>query len=144
MWTQNLRTCGAGDLGLELLGRAGPDESPPAVRARVGEMGLVVLGDLLCRRRRAVAVLTVGVARLAAGRLRVGLGRAFAERGGLSLAGADGLVQLPGQFGDLGREFGNLFGECPTAGTRGLVHAAIVVMWVTSSRPARNRAGARR
>ncbi len=32
---------GAGDLGRELLGRAGLDESPPAVRAGIGEVGLV-------------------------------------------------------------------------------------------------------
>jgi hypothetical protein len=45
----------------------------------------------------------------------------------LSLAGARRLVQLPGQFSDLGRKFGNLLGEPPAAGARELVHAAIVV-----------------
>ena len=116
----------AGDLGLELVGRAGLDEAAPAVRAGVGEVGLVALGDLFGRRRRAVAVGAVGVARLAAGRLRVGLGRPLAERGGLPLAGAEGVVELPGQLGDLGFEFGDTLEEFPAAGTRGLVHAAIV------------------
>jgi hypothetical protein len=37
----------AGDVGLELVGRAGLDEAAPAVRAGVGEWGLVALGDLL-------------------------------------------------------------------------------------------------
>ena len=128
MWTRNLRTSGcAGDLGLELVGRAGLDEAAPAVRAGVGQVGLVALGDLFGRRRRAVAVRAVGVARLAAGRLRVGLGRPLAERGGLPLAGAEGVVELPGQLGDLGFEFGDTLEEFPAAGTRGLVHAAIVV-----------------
>jgi hypothetical protein len=94
--------------------------------------------------RRARTVLTVRTVRLAPGRLRVGLGRAFAERGGLALAGANGLVQLPGQFRDLGREFGNLFGEIPAPEIRGLVHVAIVVKWTTSSRSDRSRVGARR
>ena len=130
-------TCGsaaAGDLGLELVGRAGLDEAAPAVRAGVGQVGLVALGDLFGRRWRAVAVLAVGVARLAAGRLRVGLGRTFAERGGLSLAGADSVVEPPGQLGDLGFEFGDAMEEIPTAGTRGFVHDAIVAT-AGSSRP---------
>ena len=116
----------AGDLGLELVGRAGLDEAAPAVRAGVGQVGLVALGDLFGWRRRAVAVGAVGVARLAAGRLRVGLGRPLAERGGLPLAGAEGVVEPPGQLGDLGFEFGDTLEEFPAAGTRGLVHAAIV------------------
>ncbi len=105
----------AWDLGLELFGRAGLDEPAPAVRARVGEVGLVALGDLFGWGRRAVTVLAVDIARLAAGWLRVRLGRALAERSGLPLAGARGLVQPPGQFGDLGREFGDLLGEVPGA-----------------------------
>jgi hypothetical protein len=116
---------GRGDLGLERVGRAGLDEAAPAVRARVGPRPLVALGGLLGR-RRAVAVGAVGVARLAAGRLRVGLGRPLAERSGLTLAGARGLVRPPGQLGDLGREFGNLLGEFPATGARGLAHAAIL------------------
>lgn len=85
-----------------------------------------------------MAVLAVGVARLAAGGLRFGLGRTFAERGSPALAGAHRLVQLPGQFGGLGCEFGSPFGEFPAAGTRGLVHAAIVVKEATSSRSDRS------
>ena len=116
----------AGDLGLELLRRAGLDEAAPTVGAGVGEAGLVALGELLGRRWRAVAVLAVGVARLATGRLRVGLGRPLAERGGLPLPGAQSLVELPGQLRDLGFEFGDALEEFPTAGTRRFVHAAIV------------------
>jgi hypothetical protein len=96
----------ARDVSLERVGGAGLDEVPLAVRA---------LGDLLGRRWRAVPVGAVGIAGLAAGCFGIGLGRAFAERGGLTLAGANGLIQLPGQFGDLGCAFGNLFGEFPTA-----------------------------
>src|SRR6516162_3087437 len=87
----------------------------------------MALGDLLGWGRRAVAVLAVGVAGLAAGRPRVGLGRPLAERGGLPLAGADGLVELPGQLRDPGFEFGDTLEEFPAPGTRDLFHAAIVV-----------------
>ena len=59
-------------------------------------MRLVALGDRLGRRWWAVTVLAVGVARLAAGRLWVGLRWTLAERGGLSLACARGLVQPQG------------------------------------------------
>jgi hypothetical protein len=39
---------------------------------------------------------------------------------------AQRVVEPPGQLGDLGFEFGNTLEEFPTAGTRGLVHDAIV------------------
>jgi hypothetical protein len=64
----------------------------------------------------------VGVARLAAGGLRVGLGRTLAEWGGLTLAGAEGVVEPPGQLGDPGFEVGDTQEEFPAVGTRGLVH----------------------
>jgi hypothetical protein len=96
------------------------------MRARVRQMRLVALGDLLGRRWRAVPVGAVGVARLAAGRLGVGFRRTLAERGGLSLAGAQHVVEPRRQLGDLGFEFGNTLEEFPTAGTRGLVHDTIV------------------
>ena len=83
----------AWDVGLELVGGAGLDEAAPAVRAGVGEAGVVALGALVGRRRGPVAVGAVGGAGLAAGGLRVGLGRALAERGGLPLAGATGVVE---------------------------------------------------
>ena len=121
----------AGDVGLELVGRAGLDEAAAAVRAGVGQAGLVALGDLLGRGRRAVAVPAVGVARLAAGRLGIGLGRPLAEGCGLTLPGADGLLQLPGQLGDPGFELGHTVEEVPTARTRGLDHAAIVLTGTT-------------
>lgn len=86
----------------------------------------MALCDLL-RRSRAVAVLAVDITRLAAGRLRVGPGRALAERGGLTLAGAQCVVEFPGQLRDLGFEFGDTLEEFPTAGTRRFVHDAIVL-----------------
>ena len=117
----------ARDLGLELVGRAGLDEAAPAVRTHIGKLGLVALGDRF-RWRWSVAVGAVGVARLAAGRLRVGLGRALAERSGLTLAGAERVIELPGQLRDLGFEFGDTLEKFPATGTRGLVHGAIVGM----------------
>ena len=116
----------AGDLGLELVNRAGLDEATAAVGAGVGQVRLVALGDLIELGRWTVAVLAVGIAGLAAGRLRVGLGRPLAERGGLPLPGAEGILQLPGQLRDPGFEFGDTLEEFPTAGTRGLVHDTIV------------------
>ena len=78
-----------------------------------------------------MAVLAVGVAGLAAGCLGVGLGRPLAKRRGLTFAGAEGLLEFAGQFGDPSFEFGHTLEECPTAGTSGFVHAANV----TSSPP---------
>ena len=49
----------------------------------------------------------MNLARLAAGRLRIGFGWAFAERGRLSLAGADGVFESLGQFDDPSFEFGD-------------------------------------
>jgi hypothetical protein len=103
------------------------------VRAGVGQVGVVALRDLLGWRRRAVAVGTVSVARLAAGRFRVGPGRTLAERGGLPLAGAQGVVEPPGQLRDPGFEFGDSLEELPAAGTRRLVHATIVVTEASDS-----------
>jgi hypothetical protein len=57
----------AGGVGLELVGRAGLDQAAPAVRAGVGQVPLVVLGDLSGWGRRAVAVLAVLVACFAPG-----------------------------------------------------------------------------
>ena len=92
--------------------------------ACVWEVRLVALGDLFGG--RAVAVLAVGVAGLTAGGLRVGLGRTLAERGGLPLAGAEGVVKVPGQLGDPGFEFGDLLDEFPTTGTGRFVHTAML------------------
>jgi hypothetical protein len=72
-----------------------------------------------------VAVGAVGVAGLAAGRLRVGLGRTFAEGCGLPLAGAECVLERPGQLGDPCFECGDTTEEFPAAGTRGLVHDGI-------------------
>ncbi len=125
----------ARDVGLELVGGAGLDEPARAVRAGVGEGGVVALGDLAGRRRGSMAVGAVGVARLAPGGFRVGLGRAFAERGGLPLARAEGVGERPGQLGDPGFECGDALEEFPAAGTRGLVHAGRVGNGLAISSP---------
>jgi hypothetical protein len=113
------------DLGLELLGYASLDESAPTVRASIGELGFVALGNWF-RWRWSVAVGAVSVARLATGCFRIGLGWSFAKRSPLAFAGADGLFQLPSQFRDLSSEFGNLFVEFPATGTRRLVHTEML------------------
>ena len=69
------------------------------------------------------AVLVTG---FATGRFRVGLGRTFAERRGLTLTGANDLLELPLQLGVLRFESGDAFEKFPTTGTRGFVHAAII------------------
>ena len=65
------------------------------------------------------AVLFAG---LAAGRLRLELGRTLAEGRSLTLAGAERLVELPGQVGDLRAEFVQFLSEGHAAGTDGFVH----------------------
>ncbi len=82
-------------------------EFPRTVRARGREQGLVAL---VRRRlgRRAMAVSAVGIASLASGSFRLGLGRPFAEGRGLTFAGADGLVEPPRRIGDLGLKVGDL------------------------------------
>jgi hypothetical protein len=116
---------GAWDLGLELLGGAGLDERAAAVRARVGQWGLVTLGDR-SGRQRPVPMRAVCLPGLASGFFGAGLGRSLAKRSRLAFADACGLLQLPGQFGDPGFEFGQPLEVVPAAGTRGLVHAGIV------------------
>ena len=66
----------------------------------------------------------VCVTGLASGFLGVGLGRPLAERGRLTLADACGLLQLPGQLGDPGFEFGQTVEMVPATGTLQLIHAA--------------------
>jgi hypothetical protein len=116
----------AGDLGLELLGPCALDEAAPAVRAGVGERGLVAFADLLRRRRRAMAVPAVRRAGLAARRLGAGLGRPLAEGGGLPFAGTQGVLKAPAQFRDLGFEFGDALQKRLAAGTGRLFHTDMV------------------
>jgi hypothetical protein len=73
-----------------------------------------------------MAVGTVFVAGLAAGRFRMGFGRTFAERRRLPLAGAESLFELPGQFGILGFECGDAFREFAASGECGFVHPAML------------------
>ena len=112
----------AGNLGLELFGGSGFDERSMAVRAVVGEFRFEAFVNLVGRGRRAVAVGAVLFARFAAGRLRLGFGRTFAERRGLTLAGAERIAELPGEFGVLSLECGDAFGEFAASGARGFVH----------------------
>ena len=92
----------ARDLGLELLGAVGLDQAPRAVRAGVGQTGFVDLVDLVGRGWRPMAVLAMLVARFAPGALGVGLGRPFAEGGGLTLGGAAGLLKFRAEARHLG------------------------------------------
>jgi hypothetical protein len=117
----------ARNLGLELIGDAGFDKVALTVRAGIGEVGLMALGDLFGGRWRTVAMSAVFITRFATGRFRIHLGRTFAERSRLSLAGAKSLLESAGQLSDLGLEFSNLLEEFPTTGTRGFVHDSIVV-----------------
>jgi hypothetical protein len=116
----------ARDLGLELLGHGALDEAALTVGAGVGERGLVAFADLFRRWRGAMAVRAVRLAGLAARRLGIGLGRTLAERGGLPFAGAQGALEAPGQFRDLGFEFGDALEQRPTTGTGRLFHTAMV------------------
>jgi hypothetical protein len=117
-----------GDVGRILVGDGGLDDRPPAVRAGVGQRGVVAFIDLIGWRRRQMGVLPVGVPGLAAGRLGVGLGRPLAERRGLPLAGAEGLVAPPGQVSDLRPQGGDFDHQSPTARARRFVHASSVAI----------------
>jgi hypothetical protein len=114
------------DLGLELLGQAGFDEGAPAMRAGVGQRSLVTLADLFGSGRRPVAVTAVLGTGLATGTLRLGFGRPFAERSGLTLAGADSCLQASAQLAELSLEFSDLLLQGPTIRAGGFVHPAIV------------------
>ncbi len=84
----------ARDLDLELLGDVRLIERPAAIGAAVRQGRLMNLVDLIRGRRLAVGLGAVVLARLAT-RLATGrLGLALGERGGLTLAGAGGLVEL--------------------------------------------------
>jgi hypothetical protein len=74
-----------GDLGLVLRGNKGFADGAAAVWAGIRQGGLKGLVDLARQGGGAVAVAPVGLAGLAAGLLRLWLGRPFGERGGLTL-----------------------------------------------------------
>jgi hypothetical protein len=78
----------AWDLGLELFGDFAFDESPLAVGASGGEVGVMAFADLFRRRRWAMAVRAVSVAGFTTGSFGIGFGGPFAEGSGLSFAGA--------------------------------------------------------
>jgi hypothetical protein len=70
--------------------------------AGIGQKGFVGLVDPIRRRGRAMAVLAVPVAGLAAGAFGVGVGRPLAEGGGLAFGSAAGLVKFGAEARDLG------------------------------------------
>ena len=117
---------GAGNFGLELFGGAGFDDRSTAVRAGVREIRVVALVNLVGGRRRSVAVGAVLVAGFAAGRFGLGFGRTFAEQRGLTLPGAERVVELPAQFGVLAFGCGDSLSEFAANGTRGYVHNPIL------------------
>ncbi|MFO0803379.1 MAG: hypothetical protein U0791_09695 [Gemmataceae bacterium] len=111
------------DFGLELFGGAGFDERLlVTMRAGVGKFRLVTFVNLVGRGRRAMAVGAVLFAGFAAGRLRFELGRTFAERRGLTLPGAQGVIELPRQIGDPRVECVHFLSECHAAKASGFVH----------------------
>src|SRR5205085_10253749 len=69
----------------------------------------------------------VGGAGLAAGFLRIGLGRPLGEGGGLALAGAALLLEQLGHAVELGFQFGDAALQRLAAGTSAFVHAAMIV-----------------
>jgi hypothetical protein len=84
---------------LVLLGDLGWGDGAAALGACVGQRGFEDLVDLLRRGRLTMGVGAVLVAGLAAG---VGLGRPFAERGGLAFACPAGLLQVGAEASDFG------------------------------------------
>jgi len=109
----------ARDLGLKLRRDFGLDDAAVAARAGVGQFGLVALRDLLGGRFGPMAVGAMLFAGLATWGLRVELGRSFAKGGGLAFARAKHFVELAGQLGELGFEFGHALLQRHTAGQAG-------------------------
>jgi hypothetical protein len=107
------------DLDLELLSDVGFVEWAAAVGAGFGQGRLVGLVDV--RGGLAMGLGAVGRAGLAARPLRFGPGRPVGEGGGLTLAVALRLLQLPGQAFDLGFELGN---TAPQVGDQAVALAA--------------------
>jgi hypothetical protein len=84
----------ARDLDLVLMSDVGLVEGSAAVGATLGQRRLVDLVDLFWRRRLAVRLGAVILAGLATRLLGLGRGFALGEGGGLTPAGAGGLVEL--------------------------------------------------
>lgn len=84
----------AWDLDLELLGDVGLVHGATTIRAHVGQRCLVDFVSLFGRRRLAVRLSAVVLARLTSRLAGVRLRLALGKRAGLSLAGAEGLVEL--------------------------------------------------
>jgi hypothetical protein len=108
----------AGDLDLVLLGDVGLVQGAAAVRAGVGQGCLVDLVDLFGARRLAVGLGAVILARLAAGLLGLVRGLALGEGGGLALAGAGRLFELPTEALVLGLQIAEASLKGLAAGTR--------------------------
>ena len=116
----------ARDFDLELLGDVGLVEGAAAVGAGVGQGRLVDLVDLFGAGRLAVRLGAVVLAGLATGLLGLGAGFTLGERGGLSLAGPEGLVELAAEALVLGLEVVDTSLKGLAAGTRDRSHTSII------------------
>ena len=116
----------ARDLDLELLGDVGLVQGAAAAGASAGQRRLVDLVDLFGVRRLAVGLGAVVLARLAAGLLGLGRGRALGEGGGLALAGAGRLVELAAEALVLGLQVTETSLKGLAAGTQDELHTCII------------------
>ncbi|MGH9207613.1 MAG: hypothetical protein ACRD1G_13845 [Acidimicrobiales bacterium] len=112
----------AWDVGLKLRADAGFDQASLAMRAGVRQGDFMAFVDLFGGRWGPMAVVAVRVATFSSRCFGLIFGRSFAEGCGLSFAGTEGILQPPGQVGDLSFELGNALQQGPTAGTGRFFH----------------------
>jgi hypothetical protein len=113
------------DFDLVLLGDVGFVQGTSAIGADIGQGRLVDLVDLFGAGRQAMRLGAVILAGLATGFLGLGAGLTLGERGGLSLAGTEGLVELAAEALVLGLEVVNTSLKGLAAGTRGGLHSPL-------------------
>jgi hypothetical protein len=116
----------ARDFDLELLGDVGLVQGAAALGADARQRCLVDLVDLFGPRRLAMGLGAVVLARFTAGLLGVCLGLALGERSSLTLAGAEGHVELAAEALVLGLQVTQASLKGLAAGTRARFHALIV------------------
>ena len=116
----------AGNLGLELLGRAGFHEGSLAVGAGLGQRGVVAFADVVGIGQRPMAVVAVVRAGFPSRRSGFRLWRSLAKGCGLALAGAERVFEAAGQLGQLGFELRYADAEGLAARARGVVHPAML------------------